>query len=90
MGKGDDPWLESLDEFKQLQRYEKQKEEAKNALIKSERPVRGDWKPRQKVCPKIFLRQIYFRHFFSFLGIFLGRLISIYRRHKSWDAHRDI
>merc|ERR1711937_815898 len=57
MGKGDDPWLESLDEFKQLQRYEKQKEEAKNALIKSERTVRGDWKPRQKgrgdwICPR--------------------------------------
>ena len=54
MGKGDDPWLESLDEFKQLQRYEKQKEEAKNALIKSERTVRGDWKPRQKVSSKNF------------------------------------
>ena len=73
MGKGDDPWLESLDEFKQLQRYEKQKEEAKNALIKSERTVRGDWKPRQKVCPKIFLRQIYFLDNFIFPH-FLGSL----------------
>ena len=49
MGKGDDAWLESLDEFKQLKRYEKQKEDAKNHLIKAERTVRGDWKPRQKV-----------------------------------------
>ena len=91
MGKGDDPWLESLDEFKQLQRYEKQKEEAKNALIKSERTVRGDWKPRQKVCPKIFLRQIYFFDNFIFSNFFgvakyqftgdikVGTLFAIFR-----------
>lgn len=54
MGKGDDAWLESLDEFKQLKRYEKQKEDAKNHLIKAERTVRGDWKPRQKVTYWIY------------------------------------
>lgn len=57
MGKGDDAWLESLDEFKQLKSYEKQKERAHHELVKSERTVRGDWKPRQKgrgdwICPR--------------------------------------
>ena len=49
MGKGEDPWLESLDEFKLLKNYERQKERAKSDLVKAERTVRGDWKPRQKV-----------------------------------------
>ena len=57
MPKGDDAWLESLDEFKMLKSYEKQKERAHHELVKSERTVRGDWKPRQKgrgdwICPR--------------------------------------
>lgn len=58
MGKGaGDAWLESLDEFKQLKTYEKQKERAKSDMVKAERTVRGDWKPRQKgrgdwICPR--------------------------------------
>lgn len=57
MGKDADPWLASLDEYKILQTYEKQKSHDKNQFEKAERTVRGDWKPRQKgrgdwICPR--------------------------------------
>ena len=44
-----DAWLESLDEFKQLQKYENAKQQKRNDMMKAERTVRGDWKPRTKV-----------------------------------------
>ena len=57
MPKDSDAWLQSLDEFKALQNYEKQKKQGKNGFEKAERTVRGDWKPRQKgrgdwICPR--------------------------------------
>jgi len=52
-----DAWLESLDEFKQLQKYENAKQQKRNDMMKAERTVRGDWKPRTKgrgdwICPR--------------------------------------
>merc|ERR1711953_452653 len=57
MGGGGDAWLESLDEFKLLKKYEDAKQQKRNDMMKAERTVRGDWKPRSKgrgdwICPR--------------------------------------
>ena len=56
-GPAGDAWLESLDEFKMLKNYEDGKKKNRNDMMKAERTVRGDWKPRSKgrgdwICPR--------------------------------------